>query len=379
MKLATRSAAAAVAALSTAGVSTLALGVAPAVAVPSDGCGTGDLVAPGVCEQIFTAGGTFTPTATTTKLEVLLVGSGGSAVGRAEDAVAIPATVGYAAAGGGGEVEIVDFSGSTNPVAIAFAGATSATNTVTSGSADAGFGGSTDGGFTTAQGGDSGSGELGADAPTALGAPGAAGGAGDGGAASGANGGAGTVVSTIAASGSLFAGDTRCFGGGGAATAGSTVGTPAAGCGGGSATTAPRANSGGGSGAVDGIASFSGATGIAIVRWNAGLITLSFSANGHGTAPAAQSIVAGTAATTPSTPTADGFEFTGWYTDASLTTLADFSAVNSSTTFVAGWRAALPATGSEPNPVVFASAIVALLGGVGVLVFGAYRRRRQTD
>lgn len=45
--------------------------------------------------------------------------------------------------------------------------------------------------------------------------------------------------------------------------------------------------------------------------------TVTFNANGHGTAPAAQqNILSGGKATEPTAPTADGYTFGGWYTDA---------------------------------------------------------------
>ncbi len=74
------------------------LGVSPA-AIADGGCATGStLVSTGVCEATFTSSGTFTPPATATKLEALLVGAGGAATGL------------YA--GGGGDVQIVELSAS---------------------------------------------------------------------------------------------------------------------------------------------------------------------------------------------------------------------------------------------------------------------------
>lgn len=376
MKLAARTTAAAVAAVTTAGVSTLALGVAPAAAAPSDGCGGQNLVAPGVCEQVFTAGGTFTPTAQMTKLEVLLVGGGGTG-----NNAPASGTNGYASGGGGGEVVYLDATGTAAPITVAIGGTNSPT-TLGGGVTDSANGGAFGGyasGTTTATGGSSGSGFAGA---TNVGDPAYAGGGGAAAAATNQDGGAGVVVSTIVPGGSLFAGDSRCFGGGGAVGIVGVQGVAFPGCGGGApvdaadgALTEPRANSGGGGGATTTTDS-SGASGTAIFRWNAGNVTLSFNANGHGTAPAAQSVVAGTAATQPATPTADNWEFTGWYTDASLTTLADFSAINSSTTFYAGWRSILAVTGSETSPVAWAGGVAAFLAGVGLVTVAAVRRRR---
>ena len=62
----------------------------------------------------------------------------------------------------------------------------------------------------------------------------------------------------------------------------------------------------------------------------------------------------------PADPSADGFEFGGWYTNAQLTTLADFSApLSASATFYAKWQPTLAATGGEPNPAAGAAAIAA--------------------
>lgn len=52
--------------------------------------------------------------------------------------------------------------------------------------------------------------------------------------------------------------------------------------------------------------------------------TVTFNANGHGTAPAAQVVVSGGAAVTPAVPTADGYVFGGWYTEAGCTNVYPF-------------------------------------------------------
>jgi uncharacterized repeat protein (TIGR02543 family) len=144
----------------------------------------------------------------------------------------------------------------------------------------------------------------------------------------------------------------------------------------------PVANSGGGAGGVDtdqAPADTLGADGVVVVRWTAATVTLNFSANGHGVAPAPQPIVAGNVATAPAAPTADGFQFNGWYTDASLTTLADFAApVTASTTYFARWDPQLAATGVDLNPtVVPLAALTTLLGAAMVLI--AYRRRPRSN
>lgn len=67
--------------------------------------------------------------------------------------------------------------------------------------------------------------------------------------------------------------------------------------------------------------------------------TVTFDANGHGTAPSAQSgIAAGGKVTVPANPTENGWTFGGWYKEAACTNAYDFnSAVNSSFTLYAKW------------------------------------------
>ena len=68
--------------------------------------------------------------------------------------------------------------------------------------------------------------------------------------------------------------------------------------------------------------------------------TVTYNTNGHGTAPAAQSITYGNKATKPSDLTADGFTFGGWYTDSACTKAYDFnSAVKADITLYAKWTA----------------------------------------
>lgn len=326
------------------GVSTLLMGAAPASA--AEGCGpTGTLVAPGICEQVFTSGsGTFTPTANMTTLEVLLVGAGGSGADQP-----VSNTNGYAAAGGGGEVKIVDLSGSTDPVVYTVpapgtaGGLTSGATVETVGNGADGFGGDND---TKPTGGASGNGNLGS-VGTSL----AAGGGAQASPVDETTGGAGVTVSDIAGGGSLFAGDTRCFGGGGAvgtSVPSLQVGVPGCGGGGpnatGDALLAPLANSGGGGGGITSpqdAALRAGASGIVIFRWNASeTVTLTFDVRGIGTAPAPQSVMAGTPGAQPEAPSASGYRFDGWYADEQLTAPADFSApLTGPTTFYAKWTA----------------------------------------
>ena len=381
MKLAVRRTSAALAAFATVGVSSLFVGAAPASAAVGDVCGAaGTLVAPGICEATFTSGApTFTATADMTKLEVLLVGAGGE--GAVQDSAN---TDGYAAAGGGGQVRVVDFTGTVGAVNLVVATpGTAGTSTVPAGtpgtpsSATAGAvteiaanGGNAS--FDQGSGGNSGIyfGSVGGGAGAAGNAP------------SASNGGPGVIVDTIAGAGSLFDGDTECYGGGGAAGSPTVKGTPGCNAGGvtpGTELSPAVANRGGGGGGIT-LAPFSGtgAAGFIAVRWApAASVVIAFSANGHGSAPASQTVATAGTATRPADPSADGYRFNGWFTDATLTTPVDFSApVTASATYYASWSALLAATGSDMSPLPLGASAL-LLGGL--LAFVAYRRRPRTN
>ncbi len=73
--------------------------------------------------------------------------------------------------------------------------------------------------------------------------------------------------------------------------------------------------------------------------------TVTFDANGHGTAPDAQTVDAGKTANKPTDPSESGFVFGGWFTDAECTTEYDFSTpVNEDMTLYAKWTEAGTAT-----------------------------------
>ncbi|MBR3415221.1 MAG: InlB B-repeat-containing protein, partial [Clostridia bacterium] len=72
--------------------------------------------------------------------------------------------------------------------------------------------------------------------------------------------------------------------------------------------------------------------------------TVTFNLNGHGTeAPANQTVESGQKATEPTAPTADGWEFGGWYKEAACSNAWDFSAdtVTEDTILYAKWTVAL--------------------------------------
>ena len=70
--------------------------------------------------------------------------------------------------------------------------------------------------------------------------------------------------------------------------------------------------------------------------------TLTYDMQGHGTAPAAQTVYSGTAnvLTAPTAPTAQGYDFGGWYGDAACTEAFDFTAaLDDNVTVYAKWTA----------------------------------------
>ena len=69
-----------------------------------------------------------------------------------------------------------------------------------------------------------------------------------------------------------------------------------------------------------------------------GTYTVKFDANGHGTAPDLQEIENGKTATKPTDPTASGWSFGGWYTEAACTNAFDFTTpVTADITLYAKW------------------------------------------
>ena len=68
--------------------------------------------------------------------------------------------------------------------------------------------------------------------------------------------------------------------------------------------------------------------------------SVSFNANGHGTAPNPQTVKSGEKATKPTDPTATGYIFAGWFTDTQGTTAYNFNnAVSSNLQLYAKWTA----------------------------------------
>ena len=72
--------------------------------------------------------------------------------------------------------------------------------------------------------------------------------------------------------------------------------------------------------------------------WDINTYTVTFDANGHGTAPAAQTVDYGWMIDPPEIPTAVGYTFNGWYTDSDCTEEYNFDlSVTSDFTLYAGW------------------------------------------
>jgi uncharacterized repeat protein (TIGR02543 family) len=106
--------------------------------------------------------------------------------------------------------------------------------------------------------------------------------------------------------------------------------------------------------------------------------TVAFDSSGHGTAPAAQDVTVGSAATKPADPTATGYVFTGWYTSPALTTPANFTdPITANTTYYAGWTT-LATTGVTVNPLALLLTGLTLLLGLA-LVLITRRKAKPTS
>ena len=83
--------------------------------------------------------------------------------------------------------------------------------------------------------------------------------------------------------------------------------------------------------------------------------TVTFNANGHGTAPAAQTVEEGQTATKPTDPTAAGWIFGGWFKEAACTTAYNFSTpVTANITLYAKWTEnTTPGPGTTTYTVTF--------------------------
>jgi uncharacterized repeat protein (TIGR02543 family) len=103
---------------------------------------------------------------------------------------------------------------------------------------------------------------------------------------------------------------------------------------------------------------------------------LSFSMQGHGTAPASQFVASGGTPTKPADPTASGYIFNGWFTSPALTTAFNFSTpVTADETAYAGWSR-LATTGVSISPFAIPGAVLVLVLGTALILLA--RRRRAS-
>ena len=90
-------------------------------------------------------------------------------------------------------------------------------------------------------------------------------------------------------------------------------------------------------------------------------LIVTFNANGHGTAPSAQTVNYGGKASKPADPTATGYTFGGWYTDSACTKAYNFNtAVTANVSLYAKWTVAstpTPTPTATPTPVPTAAPI----------------------
>lgn len=88
-------------------------------------------------------------------------------------------------------------------------------------------------------------------------------------------------------------------------------------------------------------------------KWQVNTYTVSFSMNGHGSAPAAVTADYGTKIARPGNPQAPGYEFGGWYTDPACTKAWNFAVdtVQGNMVLYAKWTAAVrPTPDPAPTP-----------------------------
>ena len=112
--------------------------------------------------------------------------------------------------------------------------------------------------------------------------------------------------------------------------------------------------------------------------------TVSFSMSGHGTQITAQTVEDGGKTTKPANPTASGYTFKGWYTDATFRTAFDFNtAIHADTTLYAKWITnsaapidpAIPKTGDNSNLALWIALLVVSGGAlIGAAVYGKKKK-----
>lgn len=97
--------------------------------------------------------------------------------------------------------------------------------------------------------------------------------------------------------------------------------------------------------------------------------SVTFNANGHGSAPSKMTnIISGSTITAPTNPAATGYTFGGWYKEAACTNKWTFASdkVTSDVTLYAKWTAVAPSTPGEDAPVTGDYTYINLTGGLAV-------------
>ena len=87
-------------------------------------------------------------------------------------------------------------------------------------------------------------------------------------------------------------------------------------------------------------------------KWIANEYTVTFNSNG-GSSVASQTVKYGSSVQLPANPTLEGYNFAGWYTDATLTTPYVNAKIKGDTTLYAKWRSAVLYTGTYSGEATY--------------------------
>lgn len=119
------------------------------------------------------------------------------------------------------------------------------------------------------------------------------------------------------------------------------------------------------------------------------LYKVRFDANGHGIAPAPQSVISGNRAFPPKRPKARGWTFGGWFRDRECRSAFDFSApITRDITLYAKWTAdgsgdsdeaapPIPQTGDDSRSALYSAVALICLGIMGAAGGALYGRKRK--
>ncbi|MEE0951781.1 MAG: InlB B-repeat-containing protein [Paludibacteraceae bacterium] len=120
-------------------------------------------------------------------------------------------------------------------------------------------------------------------------------------------------------------------------------------------------------------------------KWTVNSYTVSFNLQGHGSAIDAQTINYGAKATQPTTPTATGYTFGGWYKETGCTNAWNFETdvVTANITLYAQWECTAPEFNikiTNDNPVVFSGESIELtVVGSNIAANATYQWYKGTD